>query len=155
MFLTVPGNNEDALPFRNMLCDPLCVASFGKLLLNCNWGDLLWWCLFSRDNSSIFILHQLKCLLQHMIAITHWCVHTTLLCLQVHQLSVARAWYVNQSQWQNLKVLHSDWMASLSLLQRSVATWENAVLLWFSVPAAGSHGFSLSIPTVCCFQSPL
>ena len=30
--------------------------------------------------------------------------------------------HVNQSQWQNLKVLHSDWMASLSLLQRSVAT---------------------------------
>jgi len=23
MFLTVPGNSEDALPFRNMLCDPL------------------------------------------------------------------------------------------------------------------------------------
>lgn len=141
-------------------CCVTLLASVGKLILNYNSGNLLW-CARKLAAKGLMLLHYFVWLCslkqqQHFsctsrsVCCSTW--YRTPRCLHycVHQLSVARACPCEPIRVQNSKILHSDWLACSHSCNRVL--WRK---LWFPVPAAGSHGFSLSIPTACCFQSLL
>lgn len=137
-----------------MLCHLL--ASVGKLILNYNSGNLLWCtrelaakdlmllhyfvCCVLSNNSSIFPAPVEVSAAKHDIA--HWGVYITVFFnFQLQELD-----HVNQSECRIQKFCTViGWhVLTLSIVEEVVV----------SSSTAGSYGFSLSIPTACCFQSP-